>query len=960
MIGAVFTQQLLLNGLVDGLVFGLLAMALVLVFRSSRVINFAVSAIGLVGASLLSLLVVQWNVPFWVALPVALIAGTIYSAVVELAVIRRLFTAPRVIVVVATVGIAALSQAVASALPDVDSSSERFPAAITSVWDDVAGFRITGAQLSIIIVVPLVALGLGWFLERTAIGKAVRAAAVNPDLARLSGVNPKVVSTIVWSIAGFIGTISIILIAGQGSPASSIATLGPTSLSRALVAAVVARMTSFRVALVAGIGIGIGQALISFNFPAEIGLVEVALLVVALVAVALQARHSRPGAASLSFAPSARALPDVLRDLWWARNLGRLGALVLLVAAVGVSLTVNTPSRLVLYATIAAFAIIASSLTVLTGWAGQLSLGQMAFAGFGALVAAAFTRGLTLHVGVGSIELFVVELYGIPFVLSVLLAAGVTAALAALLGWGAMRVRGLLLAPITFVFALAAQQYLFRRDVLTSDFGSTVPFRRGSLFGLDLTQQRTYLLMVIAALVVVLVLLGVLRRSGFGRSVVAARDNPVAAAGYTVSPPSVRLRAFALSGALAGLGGALLAGAAQTINTQDETWLVTTSLLLVAMVVVGGLGSTLGPVLGALWIVGLPAFFPGNDLVPLLTSSLGLLIVLLYLPGGIMEVAWWARDAILDRAAASRPTPEPGPRRTVAIPRRVDRPSWDSEDPVLVASGVRVRFGGVVAVDGIDLQIAPGEVVGLIGTNGAGKSTFMDALCGVVPAEGRVEILGRDVGNTSAWKRARVGLGRTHQAAVLFPELTVRQAVEVALESRGRTGIVTTLLHLPPAARRERTRRSDASDVIDLLGLGRYADVQIASLSTGTRRIVELAGLVAMDARIMCLDEPTAGVAQRETEAFGPLILQLRRELDASVLVIEHDMPLISSISDRIICLEAGRVIAEGAPDAVRSNPLVVASYLGTDVRSIERSGPNAHDQTASQTERHDQEVSQQ
>ncbi len=940
MTAAILTRQLVLNGLVDGLVVGLLAMALVLVYRSSRIINFAVSNIGLVGASLLALLVVQWDVPFWIALPAALGAGTLFSAVVELTVIRRLFDAPRVIVVVATVGVAALSQAIASALPDADDASARFPAAVASVWDDVAGLRITGAQLTIIVVVPLVALGLGWFLERTAIGTAIRAAAVNPDLARLSGVNPKTVSTVVWAIAGFLGTISIVLIAGQGSGAASIAALGPTTLSRALVAAVIARMTSFRIALVAGVALGVGQAILGFNFPSEVGFADVALLVVVLVAVALQARGTRPDAASLAFAPRSRPIPPQLRSVWWARHIDRLGAVALLAVAVAVCLVVDQPSRLVLYAVIASFAIIASSLTVLTGWAGQLSLGQMAFAGIGALVAAAFTRGLSLHVGIGSFEAFAIELYGVPFALAIVIAAAVTSVLAVLLGWGAIRVRGLLLAPVTFVFALAAQQYLFRQDVLTGGSGGTVRFPRGSLLGLDLRDQRTYLLVVVAILAVVLGVLGVLRRSGFGRSVVAARDNPVAAAGYTVSPPSVRLRSFALSGALAGLGGALLAGAAQSINIRDETWLVATSLLLVAMVVVGGLGSIVGPVLGALWIVGLPTFFPDNDLVPLLTSSLGLLIVLLYLPGGLMQVVWWGRDAILDRAAGGREPLPAEPRRDVAVPRRAQRPAPEPGQPVLDVRGARVRFGGVVAVDGVDVVLQPGEVLGLIGTNGAGKSTLMDAVCGVVPAECTVTLLGHDVTHRSAWQRARLGLGRTHQAAVLFPELTVRQCVEVAFESRGRTGVASTALLLPHARRRERVRRAEASDVIDLLGLGRYAEVQVGNLSTGTRRIVELAGLVALDARVMCLDEPTAGVAQRETEAFGPLILELRRELDASVLVIEHDMPLITGISDRIVCMEAGRVIAEGTPDAVRNDPLVVASYLGTDPRSIERSGP--------------------
>ena len=235
-----------------------------------------------------------------------------------------------------------------------------------------------------------------------------------------------------------------------------------------------------------------------------------------------------------------------------------------------------------------------------------------------------------------------------------------------------------------------------------------------------------------------------------------------------------------------------------------------------------------------------------------------------------------------------------------------------------------------------------GEIVGLIGTNGAGKSTLMNAIGGFIPSTGSVELLGRDVSDASPAERARLGLGRTFQAATLFPELTVRETVEVALEARGRSSLLATALFSPGASRRERAKRAEAAELIDFLGLGRYADKLVSELSTGTRRIIELAGLLALDARVLCLDEPTAGVAQRETEALGPLLVQIRRELGASMLIIEHDMPLIMSMSDRVYCLELGRVIAQGAPDVVRNDPAVIASYLGTDERTIARSGPAA------------------
>jgi ABC-type branched-subunit amino acid transport system ATPase component len=347
----------------------------------------------------------------------------------------------------------------------------------------------------------------------------------------------------------------------------------------------------------------------------------------------------------------------------------------------------------------------------------------------------------------------------------------------------------------------------------------------------------------------------------------------------------------------------------------------------------------MGPVVGALWVVGLPAFWPDNELVPLFTSSIGLLILLLYFPGGLIQITYSARDALLRWAESRLPD---APSKTSTAPPAVvlgggrDRPAY--EGPALAVRDVSVTFGGLRAVDRVSIVAHPGEVVGLIGTNGAGKSTLMNAIGGFATAEGIVEMLGNDVSGRSASARARIGLGRTFQAARLFPELTVRETVQVALEARGRTGLLSTALFLPSSSRSERAMASDASDLIDFLGLGRYADGFVAELSTGTRRIVELAGLLALDAQVLCLDEPTAGVAQRETEAFGPLLKQIQQELHATMIVIEHDMPMIMALSDRVYCLEAGQVIAEGSPTEVRNDPRVVASYLGTDTRAIDRS----------------------
>jgi len=426
------------------------------------------------------------------------------------------------------------------------------------------------------------------------------------------------------------------------------------------------------------------------------------------------------------------------------------------------------------------------------------------------------------------------------------------------------------------------------------------------------------------------------------------RENEPAAEAFTVSPTRAKLTAYGLAGFIAGLGGAVLGGLVVSIGYNSSLFRVEDSFAIVSIAVIGGIGSIAGAVLGAVWVIGLPAFWPDNELVPLFTSSIGLLLILLYIPGGFTQIVYWVRDQLLQRVekrlgpAPPKASTEPPTSLTSAAP--IGEVRTNADGSVLATTGVRVTFGGVVAVNDVDFRALPGQVVGLIGANGAGKSTLLNAIGGYVPASGTVALLGEDVTHRSAHDRAARGLGRTFQAALLFPELTVREVVELALEARKRTSFWGTALFLPRSSRLERRRHTEAAELIDFLGLGRYADRFVAELSTGTRRIVELAALLAVAPRVICLDEPTAGVAQREAEAFGPLIKRIQAELSATLVVVEHDLPLILAITDHVYCLEAGRVIAHGDPEAMRTNPLVIASYLGTDERATMRSNATLAD----------------
>jgi ABC-type branched-subunit amino acid transport system ATPase component/ABC-type branched-subunit amino acid transport system permease subunit len=1003
----IFTANIIFKGFVAGLSFSLVAMGIVLVYRSSRVINFAVGDIGVPASALLGLYVAKSHWPYWPALAFAILVGTLSGTVIELAVIRRLFKAPRVIVLVATIGVAELARAITYQIPQYRTGKfqQQYPSPINGEWS-VGSITVTGPQLTVLIVVPIIALALWWLLGHTRFADSVRASATNADLARLTGISPKMMSTAIWTIAGFLSTMSVILYATQQG-STELITVGPDTLLAGLTAALIGNMRSFPLAALGGIAIGITRQVLFYNFfsPTEAGLTQFLLFILVLVLVARMSRADETGGESFSFAPRVPPVPERLREIWWVRRMPQLVAGVALIAAIIVPFAITQSEHHQTYASILAFAICAISVTVLTGWGGQLSLGQMAFAGIGAMSAAAFVRGVTLNIGFRSQRLlagsmrpipFCIALaalilgasaigfalnprqtrrarlqqlgvaigsllvasvvfpvatdragdpHPLPFVVAILLGATIACLLAVAVGIGALRVKGLLLAISTMAFAIAAQVYIFPRPILDPDGINLVELPRGKLGPVDLAfRNRAYYWFVLGVLVIVLVLVGHLRRTGVGRMVIGVRENEAAAAALTVSPTRTKLTAFALGGFVAGLGGALIGGLIVTISYTQQFFRFSDSLRLVSIAAIGGLGSLAGAVTGSLWVIGLPAFWPDNPSIPLFTSSIGLLIILLYIPGGLTQIGYWIRGQILGwlerrlpaHAVTSVTLPPASLRRASAAPVAMNR-----DGSVLATHALSVRFGGLVAVDAVDFQVRHGEVVGLIGTNGAGKSTLLNAIGGFVPSTGTVALLGEDISRSPAHHRARVGLGRTFQAATLFPELTVRETIQLALEAREPTSFWGSLLWVPSIAP-ERRKRAAAAELINFLGLGRYADRFVAELSTGTRRIVELAAVLAVAPRVLCLDEPTAGVAQREAEAFGPLIKRVQHELDATLIVVEHDLPLILSISDRIYCLEAGQVIADGTPHEVRNDPRVVASYLGTDERAIQRSNASA------------------
>jgi ABC-type branched-subunit amino acid transport system ATPase component len=415
--------------------------------------------------------------------------------------------------------------------------------------------------------------------------------------------------------------------------------------------------------------------------------------------------------------------------------------------------------------------------------------------------------------------------------------------------------------------------------------------------------------------------------------VIAVRDNERAASSFGVTPATVKLAILAFSGFIAGMAGVIWADAWRTV--APDQFVPSISLSVLAIPVIGGLGSVAGAVAGAAFLylstyfisphlTGLFGTFGHQIAFQLALGGVSLVAVIIAYPTGLagaMQKLW---ERVLSMIATS------------AASAFVE----DDDALPLEVKDLRVSFGGVQALAGATINVRPGEIVGLIGPNGAGKTTLMNVISGALQADGgSVELFGQRMEGLAAEYRAGFGLARSFQDAHLFPGLTTAETVQLALSRRNRVGFLSAAVRAPWVRHTEKATVEEARAVLERLGLTRYADSLTSELSTGTRRICDLAAQVAAEPKVLLLDEPTAGVAQREAEAFGPLLRRIRDELDCSILIVEHDMPLLMGLCDRVYAMESGVVVAEGTPGEIRANPRVISSYLGTDDTAINRSG---------------------
>ena len=910
------------QGLCTGLAFALLGIGLVLVYRSSRFINFAHGQIGAFGAAMLAAAVLQWHTPYWLAVPFGMAISAAVASGVEVVVVRRLANAPRAMSMIATLGVGQLLFFIAILVDEKAAGGTYFPRPAGFPTLSISGLKLNPTYSAMMVLAPALLIALILFFTRTRFGLAIRAAAANPDAAAMAAMSPRRLSTLTWAIAGALACVtSALLIPNLGALAGS--AVGPTLMVRALAAAVIGRMQSLTVTFAAGIGIGLFDSLFRFNYGPGWG--SVGLLVIIVVALLLQAKPGRredEKGTWLAVQPWA-PLPEAVRQarLVKAAPYALLGALI---TALVLMPTHMTNGHAYSFAVLLCYVMVGFSITIITGLGGQLSLGQLAIAGFGA-AAALDVVGWTHDYHLG------------------LLAAALTGAIVSvLIGLPALRVQGLLLAVVTLALALATLTFFLQQDPPVG-FGTSRSAGRVSLLGLSPQDSKHITLITGAIFLLAFVLSANVRRSSFGRLLVALRDNEDAARAFGVKATRRKLQAYALAGMVAGLAGGALAYAQGFGSVSARTFAVDQGISIVTVTIVGGLGLLAGPILGA--FVALPDILNAGPEVKGLVL-LGWLVLILYCPNGVAGLLRPVRDRVVRGLAqlsgvdVERAYADADPARAASTAAVVQLPPASPREttgqPLLVVDTISKRYGGLTAVDGVSLTVNEGEVLGLIGPNGAGKTTLFECLSGFVKVDGGSISFGdREITGWSPERRASAGLIRSFQDSALFSTLTVLETALVAGERVHPTHVASALTGM---SRVTRQREQRARELISLLGLDRYRHTQIGSLSTGTRRIAELACLVALEPRLLLLDEPSSGIAQREVEALGEVLLTIKAHLDATLVVIEHDIALVSALSDRMVAMETGRILAVGTPHEVLTNEAVVESYLGGDPTAVHRS----------------------
>ena len=917
---------IVVRGVIVGGLTALIALGMALVYRANRIINFAQADLGFAPAVLAYLLIDEVGVPWPAAVMVGLGAAVVLGGATERIVIRRFFRAPRLLVTIATIGLSQVLTALALLLPrlwDRRLVSDRIPPPASGTWR-FGGVVFDVNDLLALIVTPIVVAAVVLLLRRTAAGIAVRASADDADRASLLGIPVHRLHTVVWASAAALAFVTMFLRGGiLGLPTGEV--LGFSVLLRSLVALMLGRLTNLVAVTTSAVALGVLELGIAWDHSVQ--LVDPVLGIIVLIALVLQ-RRDAPGsdageASAWRAAEEVRPIPAALARLPIVRW-GRWALLAVVVGAAVVVPNVVTVDRSLRGSALLIYALLGLSLVVLSGWGGHVSLGQVAFFAIGAAVGA-----------------WVTNTQGADLFAALVVAAAAGALAATVIGLPASRIRGLALAVTSFAFSLATTSYLLNPEFFSwvPDRGARIE-RRPLLGGLDVSTPTEVFMLALAVLVVVGFGVRGIRNSRTGRVLVALRDNDRAAQAYGVDAPRARLTTYALSGAIASLAGALFVHHQQAIDPGPYS--PVQNLAVFTMVVVGGLSSVTGAVLGALFLLGTQYFLPSEWQI--LASGIGVLAVLWLAPGGLATLPFGLRDRWLRRlatrhgidmadpdeldqiGAADADAGEPGPgaggaaagaAAATARARAAAVASPPGAAPMLSVAGADVSYGSVQILFGVDLEVAEGEAVALLGTNGAGKSTLLRAVSGLLrPDRGTVSFDGADITGRPAHQVAAAGLAQMPGGAGVFPSLTVAENLRTA-----------GWLH-----RRRPEELADVEAEIHRLFpvLAERTGQRAGSLSGGQQQMLALAMVLLTRPRLLMIDELSLGLAPVVVGQLVRVVDDLRRR-GTTIVLVDQSVNVALEVADRAVFLERGQVRFSGPTADLLDRPDLLRSvFLGS------------------------------
>ena len=886
-----------LFGVLYGSVNGLLAIGLVLLFRVTRAINFAYGAMGGFPAGIAASVYLAHHWPWFVVVGLALMIGAVTGLAVGALVQWRFSRSPRLVLTVASIGLAQLLGGLGLYIPRYLKG----PALIASFRTGLSGAHVfvnpvlfDGNDLVIVVTVPLVVAAVSWFLLATDAGRAVRAIADNPERARLVGIPARRLLLGVWAISGLVAALAVMLQApSSGVPLDAAA--GPSIILAPLAAAVVARFESLTTAFAAAVGLGVLEFLVRLNVSKQSVETPVFLGIIIVALLAQRRSESRAEAAdesSWSAGGMLRPIPEALRRLPEVR-VARLAGLALLVAVALILPSRLSASRLDQVSVGIVFGLAALSLVVLSGWAGTVSLGQMALVGIGSIVAGDVMMHLNL-------DLF----------LSLVLAGAAGAAAAVVLGLPALRVRGLYVAVTTLAFAVAANDFFYN----PTNFGSELPssvLRPVLWKRFDLHGEGDLYLLCAGVLALAVVLTRGLRAARPGRAIVATRDNLRAAEAASVPTTRTRLTAFMISGVIAGVAGGLYVVILGSVGYQ--TFPPADSITVFSMVVIGGMSSIAGSLAGVALIQWIGIESPDLQIV---LTGVGLLVVLMAFPAGLAGLYERVRDRALGLVAR---------RRGLAVSAWSDADDAPATGPAVVAAdddepallrcrGVNAAYGSMQVLFGVDLTVREGEIVALLGTNGAGKSSLLKSVTGLLPASrGTVTFAGRNVTSDATEDIANSGLTMMPGGRGVFPSLTVSENLRVA--------------SWPLRRDRERLEEARARAVALFPILDERSGQMAGNLSGGEQQMLSLAMAFLVRPRLLCIDELSLGLAPTIVGTLVEAVRDIHRQ-GTTVVIVEQSVNVALLLAERATFLEKGQVRFTGPAAGLLDRPDLLRSVF--------------------------------